>query len=200
MACLSGVTARLRQAMNATPASTVTGLSQPFVWRTVATQRVDRLTAASKTPCAPRRHLDIGTRHQLDNGACHARGAGGNEKEGIDHAQWPCHTQWLALSATPLATLSSHGRGGRRPARARIRSSPSAPGSTWPTAADSAFRSVFSRLSSDAVMPSPACPLRHDVSCSKIDRSADIPRAVWLFTAPRLIPMVPAISASERSA
>ena len=30
-------------------------------------------------------------------------------------------------------------------------------------------------------------------------RSADMPRAVWLFTAPRLIPMAEAIWASDRS-
>lgn len=36
-------------------------------------------------------------------------------------------------------------------------------------------------------------------SCSRTLRSAAIPRAVWLFTAPRLIPIVLAMSASDRS-
>jgi hypothetical protein len=40
----------------------------------------------------------------------------------------------------------------------------------------------------------------HDYSCSSAARSAAMPRAVWLLTAPRLIRMVAAISASERSA
>jgi hypothetical protein len=37
-------------------------------------------------------------------------------------------------------------------------------------------------------------------SCSSAERRAIMPRAVWLFTAPRLMPMVAAISASLRSA
>ena len=37
----------------------------------------------------------------------------------------------------------------------------------------------------------------HDFSSA---RSAAMPRAVWLFTAPRLIPIAPAISASDRPA
>jgi hypothetical protein len=40
----------------------------------------------------------------------------------------------------------------------------------------------------------------HDYSCSRAARRAVMPRAVWLFTAPRLIFMAAAISASERSA
>ena len=39
----------------------------------------------------------------------------------------------------------------------------------------------------------------HD-SCPKAARSAVMPRAVWLLTAPRLIPMAAAISASDKSA
>ena len=39
----------------------------------------------------------------------------------------------------------------------------------------------------------------HDC-CSKAARRAVMPRAVWLLTAPRLMPMVAAISASDRSA
>lgn len=41
--------------------------------------------------------------------------------------------------------------------------------------------------------------LAHHDSCSRTVRSADIARAVWLFTAPRLMPIAVAISASERS-
>ena len=37
-------------------------------------------------------------------------------------------------------------------------------------------------------------------SCSKAARRAVMPRAVWLFTAPRLIPIAIAISASDKSA
>jgi hypothetical protein len=40
----------------------------------------------------------------------------------------------------------------------------------------------------------------HVYSCSSAALSAAMPRAVWLLTAPRLIRMVAAISASERSA
>ncbi len=40
----------------------------------------------------------------------------------------------------------------------------------------------------------------HHVSCSSSARSAAMPRAVWLLTAPRLIFIVAAISASEKSA
>jgi hypothetical protein len=40
----------------------------------------------------------------------------------------------------------------------------------------------------------------HHGSCSSSTRSEAMPRAVWLFTAPRLIPIAAAISASEKSA
>jgi hypothetical protein len=98
------------------------------------------------------------------------------EKRG--HVQWPRQTQFLPRSTTAPAMARSQARGGRRLVRARIRSSPSEPGSTPLTAADNACRRAFSRSSSGAVMPSPACPQCHCVSCSKIFRSADIPRAV----------------------
>jgi hypothetical protein len=39
----------------------------------------------------------------------------------------------------------------------------------------------------------------HDYSCSSAALSAAMPRAVWLLTAPRLIRIVAAISASDRS-
>jgi hypothetical protein len=40
----------------------------------------------------------------------------------------------------------------------------------------------------------------HHVSCSSAARNAVMPRAVWLLTAPRLIFIAAAISASENSA
>jgi hypothetical protein len=40
----------------------------------------------------------------------------------------------------------------------------------------------------------------HHNSCSRAARREVMPRAVWLFTAPRLIPIAVAISASDRSA
>jgi hypothetical protein len=43
-------------------------------------------------------------------------------------------------------------------------------------------------------------PDRARYSCSRAARRDAIPRAVWLLTAPRLIPIVSAISASDRSA
>jgi hypothetical protein len=114
-------------------------------------------------------------------------------------ASRPRQVQFPARSMKALTMARSHGCGGRRLVLARILSSPSAPGRTSSTAADSARRKACSRSSSGAVMPSPACPQHHDVSCSRIDLSADIPRAVWLFTAPRLMPIAVAISASEKS-
>jgi hypothetical protein len=40
----------------------------------------------------------------------------------------------------------------------------------------------------------------HHHSRSNTERRAVMPRAVWLFTAPRLMPIVAAISASDKSA
>lgn len=138
------------------------------------------------------------------------RGAGrppGREKRarrrGRPHgARRPRQVHALTRSASALITVTNHGRGGRSLIRARIFSSPSNPGSTPATASESACRSTRSRSSSSSgkVMPSPARPQRHDVSCSRIlDLRAAIPRAVWLFTAPLVMPIVLAISASEKS-
>jgi hypothetical protein len=120
-------------------------------------------------------------------------------------AQYPGQVQYLTRSPAPMRTATSQERGGRSPIRARMTSSPSALGSTPVTASDNACRSASSwalpsRPSSGAVMPSSASLPGHDVSCSRIDLSAVIARAVWLFTAPRLIPIALAISASEKSA
>lgn len=181
IACRTGGTASAADAMKATPARTAAG-------------RTQLLRAAWISVCDIERGTGLLTLAQCRT-CCRIW-----RKDGPGHAQWPRQTQFLARSTTPLAMASGHGRGGRRLVLARIRSRPSAPGSTPPTAAESALRRACSRSSSGPVMPSPACRLRHAVSCSKIDRSAVIPRAVWLFTAPRLIPIVSAISASDRSA
>ena len=174
----SGGTASVMTAMNATPASTPSGRSQLAPAWPVKSRRL----AAGRVPPVP------AWDSELSRGRCSG------------HAQWPRQTQCSARSRTPLATATSHGCGGRCLVRARIRSSPLAPGSTRLTAADSARCSACSRSFSGAVIPSPASLPRHVVSCSKIDLSAAIARAVWLFTAPLLIPIVAAISASERSA
>lgn len=144
------------------------------------------------SPGARRRSLGQGMAARLDI----ARDQG----QGTCHAQCPCHVQFRAQLTTPTMTLSSHGCGFRSPILVRIRSSPSAPGSTWLTAAVRACRSAFSRSSSGVVMPSPASPPDHGVSCVRIDLSAAIARAVWLFTAPLLMPIALAMSASEKSA
>jgi hypothetical protein len=194
MAARNGGTVRPMHATKATLASmAATGRNQPPAVSRVANDRRDRASKARDRASKARDRASKTTALSV---------------------QCPRHSQFRALPATPrpaatlaataLAMLSSRGRSrgpdGRRLVLARIRSSPSAAGSIWLTAADNASRSAFSRSSSGAVMPSPARRLSHDVSCSKIDRSADIPRAVWLFTAPRLIPIVAAISASDRSA
>jgi hypothetical protein len=67
--------------MNANPASTATGRSQSLP--------IDRLTRAA----------------QLAPGQFTARGRGSES----GHAQCPCQTQYRALLALPLTTVSSHG-------------------------------------------------------------------------------------------
>ena len=154
-------------------------------------------------------------------GRCRSRGSGnranpgrrGSERpagagSGAGHAQLQCQaqcpfqTQCLARPTPSAAKLNSHGRGGRAPILARIRSSPSVPGSICLTASVRARRSASSMASSGAVMPSPARLRRprHDVSRVRIVFSDAIARAVWLFTAPLLIPIARAMSASEKSA
>jgi hypothetical protein len=116
--------------------------------------------------------------------------------------QCPRQTQFLAAPRVSAPTVSSHGRGGRPPILARIRSSPSALGSIRPTASAKARRSVSSGPSPGVLMSSPAHPHRpcHDVSWVSIVLSDAIARAVWLLTAPLLIPIALAMSASEKSA
>jgi hypothetical protein len=93
-------------------------------------------------------------------------------------AQCPRQVQNLTRSTAPDRTASSQGRGGRSPMRARMLSSPSAPGSIPPTASDSARRSAASRPSSGEDGSSSTCPPGHGVSCSRVDLSAAIARAV----------------------
>lgn len=188
IACRNDGTASAMPAMKATPASTPAGRSQAMPRGRPGLGRGARCRGdwAGIAACCGSRNRGRGT----------APGLGRDSGQ----AQWPRQTKCLAWPKAPAATLTSQGCGWRPLVRARIRSSPSAPGSTWPTAAHNARRSAMSRPSWGTVMPSPAHPPLHEVSCSKIDLSAAIARAVWLLTAPLLMPIVAAMSASERSA
>jgi hypothetical protein len=93
-------------------------------------------------------------------------------------AQCPRQVQNLTRSTAAARTASSQGRGGRLPMRARMLSSPSAPGSIPPTASDRARRSAPSRPSSGEDGFSSTCPPGHRVSCTRVDLSAAIARAV----------------------
>lgn len=180
----NGGTASETPAMTAIPARTATGRIQ--------------LTAAGRAvPPGGGRLRNLGHGTAAGQARC------GRQAHGRCQSQCPRHVQYRTRSPAPASTLSSHGRGGRVLVLARIFSSPSAPGSTWSAAAESALRSAASspRSSSGAVIVSPASPPRHhDVSCCRIDLSAAMARAVWLLTAPLLIPIALAMSASDRSA
>jgi hypothetical protein len=186
MACLKGWTPSETLAMIATPASTITGRSQLIAAKGLdadcgAIQTVRGLAAGIASPAGRRR-----SRGQVQS-TC--------------HAQCPRHVQLRTQLTAAAKTLSSQGWGLRSPILLWIRSSPSAPGSTWFTASARAFRSALSRSSSGVVIASPpASPPDHGVSCVRIDLSAAIARAVWLFTAPLLMPIAAAMSASEKSA
>ena len=93
-------------------------------------------------------------------------------------AQCPRQVQNLTRSTALDRTASSQGRGGRLPMRARMLSSPSAPGSIPSTALDRARRSASSRPSSGEDGCSSTCPPGHGVSRSRVDLSAAIARAV----------------------
>jgi hypothetical protein len=194
--------------MSAIPASTATGRSQPTV-----TGRAARAAPADAAGCGLRSPLGWGRRCSRGSGNRSSPGSRGDEMpvgagSGAGQAQLQCQaqcpfqTQCLARPTASAAKLTSHGRGGRVPILARIRSSPSVPGSIGLTASVSARRSASSMPSSGAVMPSPARlrRSRHDVSRVRIVLSDAIARAVWLFTAPLLIPIAWAMSASEKSA
>ena len=98
-------------------------------------------------------------------------------------SRYPTRRPRLAQAAISQATTS--GRGVVR--RARIRASPSAAGST-----DSRRR--VQRVAQDVL----GLEVRH-ASRSSTLRSAAMARAVWLLTAPRLMPMIAAICASDMS-
>ena len=154
----SGGIASVTVAMKRTPASTATGRSQ--------------LASAARLP--PSRQDSERSR---DSERSQDSEPSRDSEPG--HVQCPRHTQYRARVRAPLTTLSSHGCGGRFPVLARIRSRPSAEGSTALAAADSSRRSAASRFPSGTVIPSPACPPPgHDVSSSRIDLSAAIARAV----------------------
>ena len=123
----SGGTASVMAAMKATPASTATGRSQA-------------------PPGAP-----------LARGWDSERGRDSERSRGGDQDQCPRHTQDRARVTAPETTLTSHGCGWCFAVLARIRSSPSAAGSTASTAADSCRRSASPRSRSGTVIPSPAC-------------------------------------------
>ena len=87
---------------------------------------------------------------------------------------------------------------GPDPIRARIRSSPSGRGSNLVGGGVQGMAQELAEVVSwrrCAIVAGSA-----HYSCSKAARRAVIPRAVWLLTAPRLMPMLAAISASDRSA
>ena len=146
IACRNGGTAKAMLAMKATPASTAAGRSQA--------RPVGRAGFRAGAACRG------GTLFVPAAGSSRNRGRGSEPGQGriSDQAQWPRQTQCRAWPKAPAATLTSHGCGWRPLVLARIRLSASAPGSTWLTAAASARRSVLSRPSSGAVMPSPGLP------------------------------------------
>ena len=103
--------------------------------------------------------------------------------------------------------LTANARGQGTPARARILArigiSPSVHGSTWSAAACRATRTKSPKsrpLAGSLPWPSRRGARSRRHSCSRAVRRAVMPRAVWLLTAPRLIFIAAAISASDRSA
>jgi hypothetical protein len=180
MACRKGCTPNETLAMSATAASTPTGRSQPMP--TMRAVRGDPAEPSlSSSPGRGSRRSRGNTNHGTRAAAPPA--AAGSA---VGHAQLHCQdqcprqTQCLAAPTASAPTVSSHGRGGRSPILARIRSSPSARGSIRPTASARPRRSASSRPSPGAVMASPACPRRprHDVSWVSIVLSDAIARAV----------------------
>jgi hypothetical protein len=157
-----GCTPNETLAMIAIPASTTTGRSQP----TLSTEpvRPDRAwPSPSSSPGRGSRRSRGIDRCGSDSPAAAAGSAVGHARLQCNdqcHDQCPRQTQFLAASIVSTPTVSHHGRGGRPPILARIRSSPSAPGWTPPTASARPRRSDSSMASSGVVMPSPARPGR----------------------------------------
>jgi hypothetical protein len=134
----NGCTPNETLAMIAIPASTATGRSQLTLSRRGVPGRGSRSSRGRGRAAS----ASIVVGQAPDNG----------------QAQCPRQVQCLARSSTSAATLSSHGRGGRSPTLALIRSSASVPGSTWLTASVRARRSASSMRFSGAVTYSPASP------------------------------------------
>jgi hypothetical protein len=185
-----GCTPNETLAMSATPASTTTGRSQPTLGRRAV--RPDRAwPSPSSSPGRGSRRSRGSARCGSDRCGKGSRGTRGSVRpdaagSAVGHARLQCHdqcprqTQFLAASTVSTPTVSHHGRGGRPPILARIRSSPSAPGSTPPTASARPRRSDSSMPPSGVVMPSPARLRRprHDDSWDSIVLSDAIARAV----------------------
>jgi hypothetical protein len=125
------------------PRSTTTGRSQPM----------SHWGNERDVPPAPALSA-VGRGSRCNRG--HARSAAHSGAAG--HAQCPRHVRYRTRSAPSASMLSSQGRGGRLPMRARILSSPAAPGSTSLTAVARARRSASSSRSSGGVIASPAVP------------------------------------------
>jgi hypothetical protein len=168
-------------AMIAIPASTTTGRSQPTLSSEPARPDRARPSLSSSPGRGSRRSRgndswrhDNWRHDKCGNDRCRSDtcGSGNRDTRGsvspaaagsaVGHAQLQCHdqcprqTQFLAASRVSTPTVSHHGRGGRPPILARIRSSPSGPGSIPPTASASPRRSDSSMPPSGVVMPSPA--------------------------------------------
>ena len=110
--------------------------------------------------------------------------------------------------ASEITTFVPNGPGYSPLARifARIGVRPSPRGSIWSAAACRARRTNSAKLKGlkgsgtlRRKVFRPGAGAGHH-SCSKAARRAVMPRNVWLLTAPRLMPMLAAISASDRSA
>ena len=180
MACRKGCTPNETLAMSTTAASRPTGRSQPTpTTRAVRGDPVEPTLSSSpgRGSRRSRGNANHGTRAAATPAA-----AGSAVGQAQLHCQDQCprQTQCLAAPRASAPTVSSHGRGGRSPILARIRSSPSALGSIRPTASARPRRSASSRPSPGAVMASPARPRRprHDVFWVSIVLSDAIARAV----------------------
>lgn len=136
---------------SAVPASMMASRTGWMPNMTVAMTATAARIAASRSDPAPRRGKIL--RHGCGHRTSVRRGSHAGR------TQCPCQVQFLIRSTTPRMTLTSQGRGGRPPIRARIFSSPSLPGSTPSASSDSARRSASSKPSSSGeVMPSPHLP------------------------------------------
>jgi hypothetical protein len=174
----NGCTPNETLAMIATAASTATGRSQLTSNRPAV--RAGWLWPARSGSPGPGSSRSRGNGSRGTRASALAAGAG----SAAVHAGFQCQdqrqTQCLAAPRVSAAKLSSHGRGGRPPILARIRSSPSVPGSIRPRASVSSRRSASSMPPSGVVMPSPARLRRprHEDSWDSIVFSDAIARAV----------------------